>query len=135
MSQERLEPADWEKLPWQETPYPGVFLSLLNLKPNPQNPKIPLSTIHAIRIDPESSIPLHRHKREPEWLETFYFPATCDLEISGTLGTERVLTPLTFSIDTYEIVKFTNRNNTPLYFTSSMNPGFTGYQEIEEITE
>ena len=45
MSQEKLGSTDWERLPWEETPYPGVFLFKLEEEIDPENPAIPLSLI------------------------------------------------------------------------------------------
>lgn len=136
MPQEKLGLPDWEKLDWQKTPYSGVFLYLLDEKPNPENPAIPLSSSFALKVDPASSIPRHIHKREPEWRENLTFPGGGNFEISRVDGPEIILNvPLTLTIKPNEAFGLKNHSSRPLFFTSVMKPGFTGYEEIEEIEE
>lgn len=125
----------WEKLAWQEAPYPGVFISLLDEKSNPENPKVPLSTLMAVRVDPDCSIPLHRHNRELSWREVLTFPASSYFEIYRIGGLEQVsnTTSLTLTIGAGEAFGLKNLNLRPLFFSSEMKPGFSGYEEIEEI--
>lgn len=137
MSQEKPNPSipDWEKLIWQEAPYPGVYVSLVHEEPDPENPRVPLSTLMAVRVDQGCSIPLHRHNREPSWREVLTFPESSYFEIYRIDGLEQVLNtaPLTLAIETGEAFGLKNLNLRPLFFSSEMKPGFSGYEEIEEI--
>lgn len=137
MSKENLESSqpDWEKLPWQETPYPGVFISLLREEPSPKNPKVPLLTLMAVRVDSGCSIPLHRHNRELSWGEELTFPPGSNFEIYRIRSFKRIsnATSLTFTITAGEAFGLKNNGQRPLFFSSEMKPGFTGYEEIEEI--
>lgn len=134
---ETLNPqlSDWEKLAWQETPYPGVFISLIAQEADPQNPRIPKYTVMAVRVDPGCHIPLHRHNREPGWQETLTLPGGGGLEITSGETSQVILTdePVTLSIETGEVFGLKNNGLGELYFYSRMQPGFTGYGEIEEI--
>lgn len=138
MSQEKpkFAPLDWEKLAWEKTPYEGVFIFLVDEKSNPSNPKVPKYTVMALKVDPNCSIPLHKHNRESEWTETLTFPKGGWLKTKNDQKPKQIKTksPFTIIIKAGEI--FGLKNTDPLqslYFFSTMKPGFTGYAEIEEI--
>ena len=137
MSQEKsnFAPLDWEKLPWEQTPYQGVFIHKVEEKLDPLNPGIPLSTVMALKLNPNAIIPLHRHNREAGWTETITLPNGGDIETKGLNGITNISTvnQHTIVIGPKEVFGLTNKSNKPLYFFSRMEPRFTGYQEIEEI--
>lgn len=135
MAREAVGPPDWEKLPWETTPYPGVFLFKLDEEPDPANPDVPLFSVFALKVDPGSLIPPHIHKREPGWLETLTFSESGDCKILRIGSSERILTPSTLTIKPYEPFGLENYGLQHYHFTSRMVPGFTGYQEIEEVRE
>lgn len=128
--------ADFASIDWEQTPYEGVSISLIDEEPDPNNPKIPRYTLMAIRIEPGSTIPLHRHKREPDWTEIITFPRGGNFEIYRIGASEIVLNdnPMVLRISAYEAFGLTNKNLLErLFFYSRMQPGFTGYEEIEEV--
>lgn len=134
MARETVGLPDWKRLDWQETPYPGVFLFRLDEEPDPANPNVPLSSMFAMKVNPNSSIPRHIHKRGPEWREKIVFGEPGNFEILRENGQERILNGLlVIVIKPYEVFGLNNHGAKPLYFTSSMKPGFTGYEEIEEV--
>jgi hypothetical protein len=127
---------DWEKLTWENTPYPGVFLSKLAEECDPANPNVPLFSVFALRVGPGYSVPRHIHKRELEWREKIVLPQGGNFEILRVDGSERILnTPLDVIVKPYEVFGLTNHGLRPFFFTSNMRPGFTGYGEIEEIKQ
>lgn len=130
-----LQPSDWERLSWQETPYPGVFVFPLHEEPNPKSTRVPLSTLIAVRVNPGCSIPLHRHNRESSWREILTFPKNTSFEIYRIGGSEQVSNsiPLILVIGAGEAFGLKNNGQRPLFFSSEMQPGFTGYEEIEEV--
>lgn len=125
----------WEKIPWEKTPYDGVFVYSIKEEPDPGNPSIPKFTVMAVKVEPGKSIPLHRHNREPGWRETLTFPQGGEFEIKreGDLETISGNKPVTLTIRPREIFGLKNNSPEALCFQSNMKPGFTGYQEIEEI--
>lgn len=136
MASETVGAPDWEKLPWEETPYSGVFLFKLGEKPDPANPDVPLFSVFALKVGPGSSIPRHIHKREPEWREQVVFGKSGTFEILREDSSEIISNnSLIITIRPYEVFGLKNLGEGPLLFTSSMKPGFTGYQEIEEVEE
>lgn len=126
---------DWEKIVWEPTPYEGVFISKIEEESDPNNPNIPLFTVMALKIEPEGSIPLHRHKREPEWREIITFPKGGNFEIKGINGSMAISgnQELAITISANQAFGLRNRDSKPLLFHSTMKPGFTGYEEIEEV--
>lgn len=134
MARETVEPRDWEALPWEITPYKGVFLFKLEEEPDPSNLDVPLFSVFALKVRPGSSIPRHIHKRDPEWREYITSEEVGDFEILHAVGSEKVSGKLLVrTIKPYEVFGVENYDFRPLYFTSRMVPGFTGYQEIEEV--
>lgn len=138
MPQERLIPPlfDWEKIIWEQTPYSGVFLHKTEEKLDPSNPSIPLHTIMALKIEPKAKIPLHKHKREPGWTETIVLSNGGKFEIRSDQELKKIKTTDSFTIVIKSGEVFGIRNMDPLkplYFFSTMKPGFTGYGEIEEV--
>ncbi|MBI4092135.1 MAG: hypothetical protein HY427_02965 [Candidatus Levybacteria bacterium] len=136
MARETVGTPDWEALFWEETPYPGVFVFKLDEEINPENPDMPLLSVFALKVNPNSQIPRHIHKREPEWREqvTSYEPG--DFEILRADGSEKISSELlVITIKPYEVFGVINNGPRPLFFTSRMVPGFTGYEEIEEINQ
>lgn len=136
MARETVGPPDWEKRDWEKTPYDGVYIYTLNEKPDPQNPEIPLYSFYALKVNPGASIPRHIHEREPEWRETISLEEPGDFEILRAEDSQRVLGErLALTNRPYEVFGIINRDSRPLFFTSRMIPGFTGYQEIEEVKQ
>ena len=140
MSQEKsnFAPLDWEKLPWEQTPYQGVFIHKVEEKLDPLNPGIPLSTVMALKLNPNAIIPLHRHNREAGWAETIILPNGGWFETKSDQESKEINTKdsITIIIKAGEIFGLKNIHpSKPLYFFSRMQPGFTGYGEIEEVTE
>lgn len=136
MRHEAVGSPDWEAFPWETTPYEGVFISLLEERPDPQNPDIPLHSLYAVRLNPASILQRHIHKREPEWREYINSYEPGDFEILRADGSEKVSSELlVITIKPYEVFGLENHGFQPLFFTSRMVPGFTGYQEIEEVEE
>jgi len=137
MSQKELfpvPPSRWETISWRETPYKGVFLSKIEEEFYPKT-KIPKCTVMALKIDPNCLIPRHIHKRESNWQETITLPEGGNFEILDRGGSKKVSTKHQFSktVRAREVFGISNLDATPLYFYSRMEPGFTGYDEIEEI--
>lgn len=132
-----LRHIDWEQIVWEKTPYRGVFLHKVEEELNPTDPKIPKYTVMALRVDPTFSIPLHRHKREPEWTETLTFPKGGNFEIKGANGSTKISGNHEFTtvVSANQAFGLRNTDTKPLFFYSTMKPGFTGYGEIEEIEE
>lgn len=129
-------PIDWQQTDWQQTPSVGVFISLIHKEPDSEDPHIPKYTVMAVRVDPQTSIPLHRHIREHNWIETLTFPQGGNFEIHRTGGLETFsgTNPITIKIGAGEAFGLKNNNSKEaLYFVSRMEPGFTGYEEIEEV--
>lgn len=128
-------PLDWEKIAWEPTPYRGVFIFRLDEESDSDNPKIPKYTIMALKVDPNCSIPLHKHNREPGWTETLTFPKGGNFEIKGTNGSTEISGNHEFTIvvSANQAFGLRNENPKPLFFFSRMEPGFTGYAEIEEV--
>lgn len=127
---------EWEKIAWEKTPYKGVFLCKIEEKQDPNNPNIPLYTVLALKIDSGAEIPLHRHNRELSWKETIILPNGGWFETKNDQETKQVKTenPFTIIIKAGEVFGLKNiKPSKPLYFYSIMEPGFTGYKEIEEI--
>lgn len=113
---------------WEQTPYTGVFISLIDQTPE--------STLMAVRVEPGRTIPLHRHQREAGWTEIITFPRGGNLEIYRLDASEIVLTDqsVVVKIGPGEAFGLTNRDlSERLFFYSRMQPGFIGYEEIEEI--
>ena len=136
MKQEAVGVPDWEELDWKETPYPGVFLFKLAEEINPENPDMPFFSVFALKVNPNSQIPRHLHKREPEWREQINFQEPGDFEILRANNSQRILNELlTITIEPYEVFGIKNHGLRPLFLTSRMIPGFTGYDEIEEVNE
>jgi hypothetical protein len=140
MSQEKPNFAslDWEKIAWGKTPYKGVFLSMIEEKQDPNNPNIPLYTVMALKIESGAEIPLHRHNRELGWTETITLPDGGWFETKNNQKSKeiKIKKPFTIVIKAGEIFGLKNMNPLqPLYFYSTMKPGFTGYGEIEEIKD
>lgn len=138
MQQEKPDfaPQEWERLPWETTPYKGVFIHKIKEKPDPANPDIPLFTIMALKIEPKSAIPLHRHNRETGWTETIALPNGGFIETENGRESKQVKTENLFTVVIRAGEIFGLKNMDPLnslYFFSTMKPGFTGYQEIEEV--
>ncbi len=133
-----LPPIEWEKVTWEKTPYRDVFIYKAEEKQDPNNPSMPKYTIMALKIEAGAAIPLHRHNRELGWTETIIFPnggwfATKSEKESKKVETKK---PFTIVIQAGEVFGLENIHpSKPLYFYSRMEPGFTGYQEIEEIQE
>ncbi len=134
MAREIVGAPDWEKLDWQETPYEGVFVNKLEEIINPDNPRVPFSTTMAVKVDPGASIPLHYHLREIEWREKLSFPPFGDFEILKVSGPQSLPGIRNLTIIAGEILGLKNNDFRPLFFTSRMTPGFTGYDEIKEIS-
>lgn len=126
---------EWELLPWEPTPYNGVFVSIIAQEPDPNNPNVPKYTQMAVRVDSGSNIPLHIHNRDKNWQETITFPqgGTFTLRKSGLTEDVSTADLTTLTIAAREIFGLVNRGTKPLYFYSKMKPGFTGYGEIETI--
>ena len=136
MTHETVGPPDWEALFWEETPYPGVFVFKLDEKINLENPDMPLFSVFALKVNPNSQIPRHIHKREPGWREQIASDEPGNFEILRENGSERILNEfLVLTIKPYEVFGIKNHGLRPLFFTSRMVPGFTGYEEIEEINQ
>ncbi|OGH12923.1 MAG: hypothetical protein A2776_02420 [Candidatus Levybacteria bacterium RIFCSPHIGHO2_01_FULL_40_10] len=134
MAREAAGPRNWEALPWKTTPYEGVSISLLNERLDLQNPDVPLRSLYAVRLNPAAILRRHIHKREPNWREEITFQEMGDFEILRADGSEKVSNELlVITIKPYEVFGLNNYGLRPLFFTSRMVPGFTGYQEIEEI--
>lgn len=126
---------DWEETPWEATPYNGVFVWRIKEEPDPDNPNVPKFTVMAVKVEPGKSIPLHRHNRKPGWEENLTFPQGGEFEIQRGGGLETISTATLFAITIRPLEVFGLKNNSQkvLYFLSNMKPGFTGYQEIEEV--
>lgn len=127
---------DWEKIVWEQTPYSGVFICKTEEKQNPNNSTMPLYTLMALKIESEAKIPLHKHNREQGWIETITFPNGGKFEIENNQELKKIETkdPFIIIIKAGEIFGLKNIDPLqPLYFLSKMEPGFTGYAEIEEI--
>lgn len=138
MQQEKpnFTPQEWEDIPWEPTPYKGVFLHKAEEKPDPSNPDTPLLTIMALKVEPQAIIPLHRHNREAGWTETIILPDGGWIEAKNGQESKQVKTKDSFTIviQAGEIFGLKNMDPLkPLYFRSTMKPGFTGYAEIEEV--
>lgn len=134
MTCETVEPPDWEKIDWRQTPYMGVFLFKLNEITDPINPDVPLFSVFALKVEPGYSIPRHIHKRETGWREQIVFSKPGDFEILRENDSQKVLGKLSvITIKPYEVFGLENHGLQPLFFTSYMKPGFTGYEEIEEV--
>lgn len=137
MPQERpISLPDWEKIPWGETPYKDVFIHKIEEKQNPNNPTMPLYTVMALKIESGAEIPLHKHNREQDWTETIIFPNGGEFEIKSDQKFRKIRTKDLFAIviKAGEIFGLKNADLLqPLHFLSRMEPGFTGYAEIEEI--
>lgn len=132
-----LRHIDWEQIVWEKTPYEGVFIFRLDEQPDPRNSTIPKYTIMALKVDPTFSIPLHRHKREPEWREVITFPRGGNFEIKGANGSTKISGNHEFTtvVSANQAFGLRNTDTKPLFFYSTMKPGFTGYDEIEEINK
>ncbi len=130
-----LPKLDWEKIKWEKTPYEGVFIFRVDEESDPDNLKVPKHTIMALRVDPTFNIPLHKHKREPEWREVITFPRGGNFEIKRIDSLETIVNTKKFTVEVLPNQAFGLKNNDskPLFFYSRMEPGFTGYEEIEEI--
>ncbi len=129
-------PLDWEKLAWEQTPYQGVFLHKVEEELDPDNSAVPKYTIMALKLNSLANIPPHRHNRESGWTETIVLPHGGQFDILDSNGSKKILTRLLFSVVIHVGEVFGIRNTKisgPLYFYSIMRPGFTGYQEIEEV--
>lgn len=127
---------DWKKIAWEQTPYGGVFLSKIEEKQDPNNPNIPLYTVMALKIESGAEIPLHRHNRELGWTETITLPNGGWFETKSDQKGRKIKTenPFTIVIQAGEFFGLKNIHpSKPLYFFSTMKPGFTGYAEIEEV--
>lgn len=138
MPQEKPNPPlpDWEKVAWQQTPYRGVFIHEVEEVQNPNNPSIPLYTVMALKIKSGAEIPLHRHNRELSWTEVITLPNGGWLETKRDRKGRKIKTknPFTIVIKSGEFFGLKNIHpSKPLYFYSRMEPGFTGYEEIEEV--
>src|SRR3989338_6549879 len=117
MTHETVGPPDWEALFWEETPYPGVFVFKLDEKINLENPDMPLLSVFALKVNPNSQIPRHIHKREPEWREqvTSYEPG--NFEILRESSSEEVSNGvLRNTIKPREVFGVINNGPRPLYF-------------------
>lgn len=127
--------ADFEQISWEPTPYKGVFVSITDQEQDPNNLNVPKYTLMAIRVNSGSNIPLHRHNRDTDWQETITFPqgGTFTLRKSGLTEEVSTTNQTTLTIAAQEIFGLENLDTEPLYFYSKMEPGFTGYEEIEEV--
>ena len=131
-------PLDWEKLAWEKTPYEGVFLHKVEEELDPDNSSVPKYTIMALKLNPLANIPPHRHNREFDWTETITLPNGGWFETKSDHKSKKIKTenPFTIVIKTDEIFGLKNMDPLqPLYFFSTMKPGFMGYAEIEEIKQ
>lgn len=129
-------PLEWKNLDWGKTPYENVFISKIKEEQNPNKPNIPLYTVIALKIESGAKIPLHRHNRELGWTEIITLPNGGWFETKSDQKGRRIKTknPFTITIKAAEIFGIKNMDPLqPLYFFSTMRPGFTGYEEIEEI--
>lgn len=139
MSQEKpnFTLQEWENIPWEPTPYEGVFTRKIKEKPDPSNPNIPLLTVMAVKMEPKAKIPLHRHNRGEGWTETIVLPTGGWIEIHNGNGFEQQMRIKGLFLKTVKAGEIFGLKNMdpfkPLYFFSTMKPGFTGYKEIEEI--
>lgn len=126
---------EWEKIPWEKTPYQGVFIFRVDEERDPDNLNVPAYTLMALKVNPNHSIPLHKHNRGPEWTETLTFPEGGSFEAKGINGSIEISgnNEFTITIHANQAFGLTNRSPKQLFFYSRMKPGFTGYQEIEEI--
>lgn len=135
MAHEKLGTPNWEALPWEQTPYSGVSICLLSEGVKLQDSDIPSHSLYAVRLDPASTLRRHIHKREPNWREEVTLPEDGDFIILRADESMRALgKQLVVTIRPYEVFGIENYGMRPLFFTSKMTPGFTGYQEIEEVT-
>lgn len=131
-------PLDWEHVPWEETPYKGVFIYKVVEESNPSDPNIPLFTIMALKLQPQAIILPHRHNRETGWTETITLPTGGWFETKNGQKSKEIKTKesLAIVIKAGDIFGLKNMDPLqPLYFFSTMKPGFTGYAEIEEIKQ
>lgn len=130
-----LPQTDFEQIPWEPSPYKGVYVSLLVSEPGPASADAPKRTVHAIRVEPQSKIPNHKHNREPNWQETLTFPQGGIFIFRKSELTKNVSTThqITIKIAAQEVFGLENLGMKPLHFYSKMEPGFTGYQEIKEV--
>lgn len=129
---------EWENIPWEATPYKGVFLHKVEEEPDPSNPNTPLLTVMALKVEPQAIIPLHRHKRNIDWTETICLPNGGFIETENGQESKQIKTENSFTvvIQAGEIFGLKNLDSLkPLYFFSRMQPGFTGYREIEGIKQ
>lgn len=136
--EENLPKLDWKKIKWEKTPYKRVFIHTVEEKQDPTNPSMPLFTVMVLKIESRAEIPLHRHNRESGWTETIILPNGGWFETKSDQKGRRIKTknPFTITIKAGEIFGIKNMDPLhPLYFFSTMRPGFTGYAEIEEIEE
>lgn len=135
MAKEKTSQRDFGQISWEPSPYIGVYVSLLVSEPDPTTPDVPKRTVQAIRVDAQSKIPDHKHNREPNWQETLTFPqgGTFTIRKSGLAETISNTDQITIKIAAQEVFALENLGTEPLYFYSKMEPGFTGYQEIEEV--
>lgn len=138
LKSERLHPQhiEWEKILWEQTPYRGVFIHKIEEELNSSNPNIPLFTVMALKLKPRAVIPLHRHNRELGWTETITLPGGSRVEIKDSRGSREINSQRSFAItiEAGEIFGLKNMSLLQsLYFVSRMEPGFTGYEEIEEV--
>lgn len=69
------------------------------------------------------------------WQETLTLLGGGNLAITRDETSQVILTnePVTLSIEVGEVFGLKNNSLGKLYFYSRMHPGFTGYEEIEEI--
>lgn len=129
---------DWEKIVWEQTPYRGVFIYKVEEEQDPSNPNIPLYTVMALEIESGAEIPLHRHNRELGWTETITLPDGGWFETKSDQKGRKIKTknPFTIVVEPVEFFGLKNIHpSKPLYFYSKMVPGFTGYEEIEEVKD
>lgn len=125
-----------KKIAWEQTPYKGVFIHKVEEKLDSSNPNIPLFTVMELKLKPRAVIPLHRHNRELGWAETITLPGGRRVEIKDSRGSREINSqkPFDITVKAGEIFGIKNMSLLqPLYFVSRMEPGFTGYGEIEEI--
>lgn len=135
MFERELEPfpVNLEGVDWQQAPYDRVFLSILDEEIDPADPTRPVFTLMALKIFPGGSIPVHRHVREDGWMETLTFPEGSQFTVLRDNGVKKVVAEsrMTLTIIAGEAFGILNDSNRDLFFTSLMQPGFTGYEEIK----
>lgn len=128
---------NWDKLPWVETSYDGVYISTIRSMPDPNNKDVPLSSHMAVRIDGGKELPPHWHKRSEIWLERIDI-LEGNYTVLGFADGPPQSGESTIYNDRFEVFGIRNNSDRPLFFTSIMIPGYTGPEEnmgIEQTWE